>query len=227
MAIDEAQRQLDMATFRISNLGDPTAADDATKTDNVTAPVDPAAAASAGASLKAAPADHVHQGVHSVKSDANPLLFGDVVLLSGTGIALSQAGNSVTVAASGAAVNKITAAEDRQVFNTGLVESIIAEFDVNFDDAGAGTIQARLSALVKASAGTGTFNLYTGAAAPGSTVGGTVRATITTVSTAFEKQTDLGAAFANPGGQIIVQITAVNSGAGNKSTIRGYEFSIG
>ena len=38
MARDVALRELDQAGFRISNLGNPTAAGDATKTDNATAP---------------------------------------------------------------------------------------------------------------------------------------------------------------------------------------------
>jgi hypothetical protein len=227
MAVDELQRQLDAGANRISNLGNPTAADDATKTDNTTAPANPAAAASAGSSFKAAPANHVHQGVHSVKSDANPQLYGDVELVSGTGVALSQSGNQITVATSGGSVNKITWGEDRQAYVVGTSEEIIAEFNVNFDDAGNPNVQARINAIVKVSAGTGTYRVYTGATSPGSTAGGTVRATITTTNTAFEKQTNLGAAFANPGGQILVQVTAVNDGVGGRSTMRGAVYTIG
>lgn len=225
--IDEAQRQLDMAALRISNLGTPTTANDATFTDNTTAPANPAAAASAGASFQAAPANHVHQGVHSVHSDAAANIYGDVRLVSGSGISLSQSGQDITVTASGGSVNKVTLGEDRQSYNIGTAEDILAEFNVNFDDAGGATIQARLSAIVKASAGTGSFRIYTGATAPGSTAGGTVRATVTTVSTAFEQQTNLGASFANPGGQRLVQITAANSGGGNRNTMRGLQIALG
>jgi hypothetical protein len=224
---DELQRTLDFATFQGKNLGDPTAADDVTKTDNATAPADPAAVAAPGASFKAAPANHVHQGVHAVNADANPNLFGNVQLVSGTGITLSQAGNAITVATNAAAVNKITWADDDQLLQQGNVEEIVAEWNINFDDAGAGTIQARLTALVNVSAGTGTFRLYTGATAPRATAGGTVRATITTTNTAFEQQTNLGAAFANPGGQRLVQITSQGSAAPNRQRIRGYEVAIG
>lgn len=227
MANDELQRPLDASALRILNLGVPTTDKDATYTDNTTAPANPAAAASAGASLLAAAQNHVHQGVHSVHSDAAANIYGDVRLVSGSGISLSQSGQDITVAASGGSVNKITWAEDRQSSETGTTEGIIAEYNVNFDDAGGGTIQARLSAIVKASAGTGTFKLYTGATSPGSTAGGTVRATATTVSTSFEKQTNLGASFANPGGQVLVQITAVGSAGGIKATIRGLEVAIG
>jgi|SRR5579871_123694 len=60
MAKDVAQRELDQAGFRISNLGTPTAADDATKTDNTSVPKPASGTGSPGTSLLAAPADHVH-----------------------------------------------------------------------------------------------------------------------------------------------------------------------
>lgn len=60
MAKDVAQRELDQSGFRISHLGDPAAAGDATKTDNATIPRPDSGAGAPGASLLAAPADHVH-----------------------------------------------------------------------------------------------------------------------------------------------------------------------
>ncbi len=60
MSKDIAQRELAQAGFRISNLGTPTATDDATKTDNTTVPRANAGTGSPGVSLLAAPADHVH-----------------------------------------------------------------------------------------------------------------------------------------------------------------------
>ena len=60
MAKDVAQRELDQAGFRISNLGTPTADGDATKTDNTTVPLANAGTGSPGTSLLAAPVDHVH-----------------------------------------------------------------------------------------------------------------------------------------------------------------------
>ncbi len=62
MAKDVALRELDQAGFRISNLGTPTAAGDATKTDNTTVPRANGGTGSAGTSLLAAPADHSHPG---------------------------------------------------------------------------------------------------------------------------------------------------------------------
>jgi len=60
MSKDVAQRELDQANFKISNLGTPTAAGDATKTDNTTVPLANSGTGSPGASLLAAPVDHVH-----------------------------------------------------------------------------------------------------------------------------------------------------------------------
>lgn len=53
------------------------------------------------ANATVANADHVHKGVRSVKSDSNAQLFGDVQLVSGTNITLSQAGNAITINSSG------------------------------------------------------------------------------------------------------------------------------
>jgi hypothetical protein len=227
MAKDEAQRELDMQSNRISGLGDPTTAGDATKTDNTTTPAAPAASAAAGSSLKAAPADHVHQGVHSLHADASANVYGDVRLVSGSGITLSQSGQDITVAASGAATNKIALADAAQRSVTGTTEEIVAEYNVRFSDAAVGNIQVRLSGIVKCAAGNGTFKVYTGATSVGSLTGGTARATITTTNTSFEKQTNLGSAFTNPSGSVLVQVTAVNDTASTKSTIRGFAISIG
>jgi hypothetical protein len=60
MARDVALRELDQAGFRIVNLGTPTAANDATKTDNTTIPRASTGTGAPGTSLLAAPADHVH-----------------------------------------------------------------------------------------------------------------------------------------------------------------------
>ena len=60
MARDVAQRELDQSGFRISNLGDPAAAGDATKTDNRTIPKGSTRGGFPGSSLLAAPVDHAH-----------------------------------------------------------------------------------------------------------------------------------------------------------------------
>jgi hypothetical protein len=60
MAKDVALREIDLAGFRISNLGNAIAAGDATKTDNVHTPLASRGFPSAGGSMLAAPADHIH-----------------------------------------------------------------------------------------------------------------------------------------------------------------------
>ena len=60
MSKDVAQRELDQAGFKISNLGTPTATGDATKTDNTTVPLANSGSGSPGSSFLAAPVDHVH-----------------------------------------------------------------------------------------------------------------------------------------------------------------------
>jgi len=230
MAVKQiATEPLDLASADAS--GAPLVATDATHVDAATSPAVVASASAPGSSVLASPADHEHEGVHSVYSDANPQLTGDVQLVSGTGIALTQLGNVITVAASSGAVNKVTWADDREKSNVGNVEEILFEWLVNFDDAGSGApanIQARLTAFVASTpAGVGTFNLYVGAAAKGSTVGGTVRAVITANAAAFAQKSNLGAAWANPGGMQIVQLAAVNSAVGNKNKIQGLSIAIG
>ncbi len=72
MVRDVAQRDLDQAGFRISDLGTPTAAGDATKTDNTTVPLANATTGSPGQSFLAAPADHVHP----IASNHYPYVLG-------------------------------------------------------------------------------------------------------------------------------------------------------
>lgn len=227
---DVLQRLLDANSNRIANVGTPTTASDATITDNATAPQNPTNTASAGASFLAAPANHVHQAVHSLHADASANIFGDIQLVSGTGVSLSQVGQVITVAAAAGMVNKVTFAEESQKYSSTNTEDILAEYVINFDDAGTGAgpnIQARLSAIIKCPAGTATFKLYVGATAVGATTGGTARATITTSSTSEVIQANLGSAFANPGGSVIVQITGSNSTVSTKSFIRGLSVSLG
>jgi len=60
MARDVAQRDLDQAGFRITNLGAPQAAGDATSTDHAAVPLPASGEGAPGRSFLAAPADHVH-----------------------------------------------------------------------------------------------------------------------------------------------------------------------
>lgn len=79
MAKDVALRELDQAGFKISNLGTPSAAGDATKTDNAFVPKPSSGAGAPGTSFLAAPADHVHPAVPGGGGAAGPgtLVFDD------------------------------------------------------------------------------------------------------------------------------------------------------
>ena len=75
MAQDVAQRDLDLGGFRISNVGDPAAAGDATKTDNVHTPLAASGRnVAAGTSLLASPADHIHPLEQDFVSLSDPAL---------------------------------------------------------------------------------------------------------------------------------------------------------
>lgn len=60
MARDVSQRDIDMAGFRVFNLGPPQSAADATHVDQQTVPLPASGAGSPGQSVLAAPADHIH-----------------------------------------------------------------------------------------------------------------------------------------------------------------------
>jgi len=67
-----------------------------------TAPaVSVASANSDGTATSLARADHAHQGLHSLNVSNQPLLFGDVTLSAGPNVSLSQAGQAITISASG------------------------------------------------------------------------------------------------------------------------------
>lgn len=107
-------------------------------------------------------------------------------------------------------------------------EVIVYEYEENFDDATPLQVVARLSGIVRDDGGgTGFFRIYTGATGPGSTAGATLRATMTTIAAADETQTAVSAAFANPGGKVLVQVTAQSVGAASTARIRGMSLKVG
>jgi hypothetical protein len=160
-----------------------------------------------------------------LRADANPFLTGDVTLLTGAGVVLTQVGQTITIAAAGGAGNKLNVSHDQQEAVNGTTEAVIAEWNVDLADVPAANVQARLAALIRTSGGTGTYNLRTGG-----TIGaadGTIRATINTASGVYVQDTDIGAAFANPAGQLLVKVTAVNDTVGDDAFIRGIYVSLG
>ncbi len=159
-------RNLDADGKEIESLGTPTAPQSATFTDNAT-PTEPVGATSdPGASFVAAAQDHTHEGIHSIHVDGDGGVLGDVNLVSGDGIEIDRSGPNITIKQAGGSTNKITLAHEGAAYSKGVGEEIIREFLVNFDDAGAVNVKAMLAALVKASAGIGTYSLRVGATAP-------------------------------------------------------------
>lgn len=220
-------KTLDANGHEIESLGTPTAPQSATYTDNATEPAPIGSASDPGTSFVAAAQDHTHEGIHSVHVDGDGGVAGDVNLVSGDGIEITRTGPNITIKQASGSTNKITIGHDGAAYSKGIGEEIIREFHVNFDDAGASSIKAMLAAIVKASAGVGTYSVHVGATAPGDIAGSTVRATFTTSSTTEELKEVLGSAFANPGGHKLVQITANNDNAAGKSFIRGINISFG
>ena len=64
-----------------------------------TLPVDVGSSAVVGTSGSAAHGDHTHRGVHSLSAQGNSFIYGDAVLVAGSGVTLSQSSGSVTIAA--------------------------------------------------------------------------------------------------------------------------------
>lgn len=67
-----------------------------TRTPSVVSPAN-VGVSGAGASVGASNDDHTHEGVHSVKSFGGAAILGDVVIKSGGGCTITQAGQTVTI----------------------------------------------------------------------------------------------------------------------------------
>ena len=57
------------------------------------------AAGGAGQSEEVSRADHVHEGLHSLRASGQPQILGDAILAAGERIALSQTGGTITISA--------------------------------------------------------------------------------------------------------------------------------
>jgi hypothetical protein len=182
MARDIAQRELDQSGFRILKIGDPQAPGDATKTDNASVPQANAVTGSAGQSLLAAPADHVHPA----SSNHFPYVLGF--------------------------------ADSTEQSQSGLEETVVAQFPVDFLPLPLGDLLATLAAVVQVDAGTATFNLRLGPAPD--VVDGVILTTITTVSGAFERKSFTSNAFPRPEEGGFLKVTAATDQAGATCRIR-------
>lgn len=80
-------------------------------------------------------------------------------------------------------------------------------------------IEAIIQSIVADPVGA-TFRVYVGSVTPNDTTGGTLRATINTVAGTEILASNVGAAFANPGGLCLIQVTGQAAGAGFQAAIR-------
>jgi hypothetical protein len=149
MAKDIAVRELDQAGFKISNLGTPTAAGDATKTDNSTTPLPNAGSGSPGMSLLAAPADHVHpaapgqqtfvrisdptlQSVSTPDSATSDVLFSDVVdfdILPGTQFIVDASADMRRLSSDGSGVLEVRLDGDPENGGVGQTIAVLSTED--------------------------------------------------------------------------------------------------
>jgi hypothetical protein len=112
-------------------------------------------------------------------------------------------------------------------------EVILYEWAVNLNDLPIGpNIVTQINALIQTippleASSTSTFNVYIGSTTPGSTVGGTLRASINTTSGFEELVTATGVPFGNAGGLCLVQVTGVGSYPQVQSNIRALTINIG
>jgi hypothetical protein len=131
--------------------------------------------------------------------------------------------------AAAAAPKFISFSEDEGKVVIGVVEGIVYEWAVNLSDLPIGpNINVQLDCIAQAlGGGTATFKVYLGSTTPGNTVGGTVRCTTNTLSAVEVILNILSAAFANPGGVCLLQLTAVGDGAAVQALIRAISINIG
>jgi hypothetical protein len=112
----------------------------------------------------------------------------------------------------------------------GAGDPIVWEAEIQFDAISTGvgsSITAALDGIGFVTANTGTVSVVVGATAPGNTAGGTVRATGTFTNLVEAAVSIAGAAFLNPGGLRLVQITLGNSNLGQMAHFRGFFGRIG
>lgn len=60
-----------------------------------------------GSGTTSARADHAHQGVHSISKSGASLLYGDVTLSPGSNVTLTQVGQDISIASTGAGITSI------------------------------------------------------------------------------------------------------------------------
>jgi len=151
----------------------------------------------------------------------------DGIILAPT--TLSLGGNTPSASPGPGSGALIELSDDEGKVASGLTEVILYEWAVNLTDLTVGAnITVQLNSIIQAlGRGNAAFRVYVGATTPGNTTGGTVRASTATASASEITDTVTGAAFANPGGPCLVQITGYGDDASTESNIRGVSVVIG
>jgi hypothetical protein len=131
---------------------------------------------------------------------------GGVVVTIGGGVPTSGS------TPGGSGISPVDEATSRTTSLNAAGEEILYEEPIDLDAVALGApVIPSWSAVVSVSApSTGTFRLYIGSTTPGNTVGSTLRATLTTSSLSDALASVAGAAFLNPGGKVLLQITGIN-----------------
>lgn len=108
-------------------------------------------------------------------------------------------------------------------------EVILYEWAINLSDLTVGAnVTVQLNAILQAiGGGTANFRVYVGSTTPGNTTGGTLRASTSTASATEVVDSVTGAAFANPGGTCLVQVTGFGSVRTTSANVRGVSVNIG
>lgn len=131
-------------------------------------------------------------------------------------LTVTMGGNTAPSAGGEAGVAPAGSSEGRETTIGAADEEVLYEQPVDLDVAAPGTsfvprfsLEGLATAAVSPSAAT--FRAYLGSTTPGSTVGGTVRATLSTPSPARVLVGVTGASFASPGGRVLLQVTGRSS----------------
>ncbi len=132
---------------------------------------------------------------------------------------------NVVTNASGSDVALISISGEWTSTDTVGEEDVVGQFGYfDFDDVTWTNATARLMAAAKVSGGTGTFNVRMGG-----TLGaadGTVVATGTVAGTSYAAVNFAGAAFVNPTGEQLIQLTFSNGTVGQSSYIKGISIGL-
>lgn len=131
----------------------------------------------------------------------------------------------ITPSSEGSGVTLMPIAGEFVSTNTGQGEDVVSQaVPVDWDDFTFETVKVRLLGWVKVTAGTGTYRVRRGGTK--GDVDGTIVAEMTTTGTSYDLTTNLGSAFANPGGEDLLQVTFSDGTTNESAYIDGIGIAI-